>query len=543
MRTMFQNFAALCKKQLTARTFKQGMFSLALIALVLAIVIAVNILFSTLPTIYTSFDLTDRKQNENLSTTTKNYVSALEREIVVYLLVVPGTEDARVMRILERYESLSANLRVETVNPELHPNFAAAHDVTRELSEGSLIVESNLRTKSIAFSEYYIDASTISFAEGMYTFEGVDAFAEAYTNLYEAMSNQGMKHEEIIQTMAGLTYSQYKEVMDHTLPESILNLEAELTTAIDYVNRKTLSTVYALTGHGEASVDTSLAATITGENIELKSLNLLESNAIPADCHALFLCAPTKDYTEAELATLKTYLAQGGHLLLLAGNPTLAPSLYALIESEYGVAVKNGTVFDGERYSGNPAYVLPTLGTHAGVDANVTAATNVLLFRARALDITTRTGVTTTPLLSSSAAAWFRSADSTVTDLSAQPSKGDVTGTYHYGVAIEQARENGATTQIVYLGSSSIMNVFQTNVDTNLNALTSGGNFSYLLATLLWNVDAAESLTMESAAMTYEPRLLLPETTATVWLVALAIVLPLGVAALGVVRTARRRVR
>lgn len=519
----FTNFFTTCKRQLKARTFRQGMFSLALIALVLAIVIACNILFSTLPSIYTSFDLTEKKASEELSDTTIDYVSALERDVYVYYLAVPGTEDARTARVLERYAALSPRLHIEQINPELHPDFAATHGVTDELAEGSFIVKSDLRTKAIKLSDYYIEVFSLPVTYGILLCEGEETYLEFESALAQLSSSEA-------NALRSITYGQYKQMMNESIPEVIMNLEAELTTTIDYVNLASLSTVYQIEGHGETALSTAVTARFTAENVSVKPLSLLDG--IPSDCTSLMICAPTEDYTSSDIAILKNYLQSGGHLILLAGDVTKAPALYNMLSAEYGVSQQKGTVYDPDRTVGAALIVKPYQKDHAGINEILGGSCTVLLNRAGALQVTPRTGITVQPLLTSSAKAFLRTSSSTA--MSKQDD--DVEGVYNYAVAIEKPAANDKTTQIVWFSTESIIN-------TSYNNSSGNGNYRYFLASALWNVDQFGSLTMDTAALNYISVLAVSQNTATAWLIVLAMLLPLTVLTVGIVRTAKRRTR
>lgn len=517
------DFFKTCKRQLSARTFRQGMFSLALIALVLAIIIALNILFTTLPSIYTSFDLTEKKVGEELSDTTKEYVSALDRDITVYYLAVPGTEDTRTARILERYAALSSHLHITQINPELHPDFAAAHGVTDELAEGSFIVESALRTKVVKYSDYYIEVFSLPVTYGILLCEGQETYME-----FEAALSQLPTAEA--NTFRALTYGQYKQMAGESIPEVIMNLEAELTTAIDYVNLESLSVIYQIEGHGETALSSAVATRFVAENVTVKSLSL--TDGIPADCTSLLICAPTEDYTAADIATLKSYLQDGGHLVLLAGDVTKSPALFTMLSEEYGVSQQKGTVYDPDRYVREPLLVKPYQKDHTGINEILGGSYTVLLYRAGAIQVTPRTGITVTPLLTSSAKAFLRT--SNATPMTKQD--GDVEGTYNYAVAIEKPAADGANTQIVWFSSASVINSTYNNTSGN-------GNYRYFLAASLWNVDQYGSLTMDTASLSYISVLAVPQQTATIWLVVLAVLIPLSILTVGVIRTTKRRAR
>ena len=519
----FTDFWKTCKRQLTARTFRQGMFSLALIALVLAIVIALNVLFTTLPSIYTSFDLTEKQAGEELSDTTKDYISGLDRDITVYFLAVPGTEDARTARILERYAALSSRLHITQIDPELHPDFAATHGITDELAEGSFIVESELRTKAIKYSDYYIEVFSLPVTYGILLCEGQETYLE-----FEAALAQLSAAEAA--TFRALTYGQYKQMTGESIPEVIMNLEAELTTAIDYVNLESLSTVYQVEGHGETALTTAVATRFTAENVSVKSLSL--ADGIPTDCTALLICAPTEDYTSADIATLKSYLQGGGHLILLSGDVTKAPALYTMLSEEYGISQQKGVVYDPERYVREPLLVKPYQKDHTAINEILGGSYTVLMYRAGAIKVAPRDGITVTPLLTSSGKAFLRTSGAT----SMSKQDGDVEGTYNYAVAVEKPAAEGKTTQIVWFSSASIINSTYNNTSGN-------GNYRYFLAASLWNVDQFGSLTMDTASLSYISVLAVPQKTATAWLIVLAVLIPACILTVGVIRTTKRRAR
>ena len=519
----FTDFWKTCKRQLSARTFRQGMFSLALIALVLAIVIALNILFTTLPSIYTSFDLTEKKQNEELSDTTVDYLSALDRDINVYFLAVPGTEDVRIARILERYAALSSHLHVEQINPELHPDFAAAHGVTDELAEGSFIVESAFRTKVVKYSDYYIEVFSLPVSYGILLCEGQEVYAEFELALTQLKPNEA-------NTIRALTYGQYKQMSGESIPEVIMNLEAELTTAINYVNLESLSAIYQIEGHGETALSSAVVARFTAENVSVKALSL--ADGIPQDCSSLLICAPTEDYTSADITALRQYLQGGGRLILLSGDVTKAPALYAMLSEEYGVSQQKGTVYDPDRYVREPLLVKPYQKDHAAINEILGGGYTVLLYRAGAITATPRAGITVTPLLTSSAKSFLRTSNATAMT----KQDGDVEGVYNYAVTVEKAVSADKTAQIVWFSSASIINSTYNNTSGN-------GNYRYFLAASLWNVDQFGSLTMDTAAISYISVLAVPQKTATAWLIVLAVLIPLSILTVGVIRTTKRRAR
>lgn len=99
--------------------------------------------------------------------------------------------------------------------------------------------------------------------------------------------------------------------------------EQSITSAILKVTSGTVKTVCFVSGHGEKSIDDSgphgyseADAGLKRENFETKSVNLVQSNAVPSDCSVLVVDGPTESYFPQEAAMISKYLDDGGKALL-----------------------------------------------------------------------------------------------------------------------------------------------------------------------------------------------------------------------------------
>lgn len=90
--------------------FRGGTYSLAVAAVVLAILIAVNVFVSALPAARTQYDMSATKLY-SVTSNTKVVVNALEENVTLYWVVQSGEEDAVVENLLSKYESLSGHIR------------------------------------------------------------------------------------------------------------------------------------------------------------------------------------------------------------------------------------------------------------------------------------------------------------------------------------------------------------------------------------------------------------------------------------------------
>lgn len=78
-------------------------------------------------------------------------------------------------------------------------------------------------------------------------------------------------------------------------------------------------TVYFLEGHGEAALDdvSQLRANLANYNYNSDSLNLINAESVPEDACIVVICGPQKDITDEELQKLLAYAKTGGNISLL----------------------------------------------------------------------------------------------------------------------------------------------------------------------------------------------------------------------------------
>jgi ABC-type uncharacterized transport system involved in gliding motility auxiliary subunit len=99
--------------------------------------------------------------------------------------------------------------------------------------------------------------------------------------------------------------------------------EEEILKAIIRLTNPNARAVYFLTGHGEAGLDqgeSSLATakqTLENKNYTVAPLNLLAEGKIPEDALAVIIAGPVKPLADSEVEQLKTYVDQGGSLVVM----------------------------------------------------------------------------------------------------------------------------------------------------------------------------------------------------------------------------------
>ena len=284
-----------------------GSYSLIVTVIVLAILIAVNILASALPKSLTQLDISSAKLY-SITSNTKVVVNALEKDVTIYWIVQADKEDDIIENLLDKYESLSEHIEVVKKNPDIYPTFAEQY-TSGEVQNNSLVVECGQRSRFIGYDDIY---------------------------LYDA-------------DMSGYSYN------------VSFDGEGAVTSAIDYVVNEDQPKIYMLEGHGEAEFSEPFREQLEKENIELTSFSLLTADAVPEDADGILIYGPSSDISTEEKDLLAEYVSGGGKLMVLAGpteDGTLT-NLYGILE-DYGVETVDGIVVDTDRghYAFQAPYVL-----------------------------------------------------------------------------------------------------------------------------------------------------------------------------------------
>ena len=118
---------------------KGGAYSLLLTGIVLAILIAVNVLASVLPSAWTQLDISSTKLY-SITSNTKVVVNALEKDVTIYWVVQADKEDDVIENLLAKYESLSEHIEVVKKNPDVYPTFTQQY-TSETVPNNSFIVE------------------------------------------------------------------------------------------------------------------------------------------------------------------------------------------------------------------------------------------------------------------------------------------------------------------------------------------------------------------------------------------------------------------
>ena len=398
---------------------KGGSYALAVTAVVLAILIAVNILASVLPTALTKLDISSTKLY-SITSSTEVVVNNLEKDVTIYWVVQSDKEDEVIENLLGKYESLSSHITVTKKNPDVYPTFTAQY-TDEDVPNNSLIVECGEKSRYISYNDIYLTDVGYTTYSYVYSFDG----------------------------------------------------EGAITSAIDYVISDELPKLYLLDGHGEAELPSEFQTQIEKENMDLESFSLLNTDEIPEDADALLIYAPESDISDEEATLLEDYLEAGGKLLVIAGpteNGTLT-NLYSVLES-YGVEAADGLVVDTDRehYAFQQPYILlPDVQSNDITDPLIKAKYYAIFPLAQGLTIM---GSSATALLTTSDEAFSKAAGFQLDTY--EKEDGDTDGPFAVAVSVDTGNEG----QLIWFASSYFLdemyNAYSSgaNLDLAMNALS-----------------------------------------------------------------------
>ena len=445
---------------------KHGTYRASMVVFGCVAAVLVNLIAGKLPSQYLKYDASDQK----LFTTgdqTAEIVKGLDEDITLYLIAQQGSEDATLQELLDRYAGLSSHIKVETKDPVLYPNFVSRY-TSENLSENSVLVVGQNRSKAVDYYDIY---------------------------------------------QYSMDYSTYSSSL------SSFDGEGQITSAIAYVTAEDMPVVYTLTGHDEAELSTTVTSSIEKENIELKSLSLLTEEAVPEDAKAVIIYGAISDISEDEKNKLETYLEQGGQLVMLHGyTDKETPNLDSLL-SDYGIALAEGLVLEGDsqhHLPNYPYYLLPTVQSST-YTSDVSSRYVLLAFAQGMTESPDISGdLTYESLLTTSALSYSK------TNLESEnldQEEGDIAGPFDLGAVVTKTIDEDTEAKLIVFSSETLL-------DEQVDSMVSGGNSTMFLNVMSQLVDHENTVSIEPKSMSTE-YLTVSAGSAIFWGILTIILIPL----------------
>lgn len=354
---------------------KHGLYTAAVSALVIAIVVVFNLVLGSLPDGTLEYDISE-KDIYTVTQQSVDFLSALDKDISIVVLAQNAAIDEHILKFINNYAKLSGHITLQFIDPVLNPTALETYGAQENNIVVSCADTNKTRTLNLG---------------GVYGYEDGLILYDAQSLYY---------------------YNQYSPVA--------IDAEGQLTSAINYVTSEATNKLYLLDGHGESALGTTATDAISKSNIETASLNLSKEGSIPDDCELIVSVNPTADLTDDELSMLETYLKTGGNVMLLLNTADLA-NYNSLLET-YGLQMQNGLIADTQNYYKIYAQqfgyycIYPELSTSSSITSSITE--DALLLHPYGMLETTplRRGATVSTFMTTSDSGLLVADDNTTTE-------------------------------------------------------------------------------------------------------------------------------
>ena len=465
-----------------SKTVKAGSYSLSASLIVLAILVVVNVMFSSLSSKYTQIDMSSAKLY-SLTTQSKAVVSSIEEDVTIYWVVQSGEEDDVLEKLLEKYDDLSDYVEIVKKDPDAYPTFMKQY-TSSTYDNNCLVVEGNDKYRYISYDEIY--QTTSSYYSTSSSFDG----------------------------------------------------EGCITSAIDYVVSDDFPLIYITKGHGELELSDSMVEAIEKDNIEIETGSLLTLSEISQDIDCVVMNGPESDISIEEKEMIETYLENGGNIVVLAG-PSESSELANLesILSTYGVESVEGLVLESNQYYyayGYSFVLLPDLENHD--ITNPLSESNYYailpISKGYTIENIDDESIEVISLLTTSSSAYSKIDGYNITSYDYE--ENDIEGPFSLGVAIAKSLEDDES-HIVWFGSSYM-------IEDTYDSYSSGANSDLFMNALTWAIGEEETINIRSKSLDYEYLVIDSSTSSTIQMMVIAVI-PLSYLGIGLFITIKRRTK
>lgn len=422
------------KKLLSDKRLKYGAYSTLITMVIIAILIVLNLVIGQFDR---TFDLT-AKQTYALSDETKSVLDNLNEDVNVYTLFSSSADNNmgvidKIQQVVNEYTEKTSKIKLSNTDLYLHPDFVKKYaNENTSVNVNSIIVECGDRYKVIDYNDYYIQAS-------------------------------GVKEQ--------------------------INIESELTSAIQYVTNGTSSKIYFINGHGEADYShfTTLNDRLKLSHYDVESISILDKD-IPKDCTALFITPGERDFSAEEAEKIKNYLADDGRaFFLLGGTDTVNFKNIMGVINAYGVTLQNGYVLEAQqdKYFKYPYAIFPEISDNEINNGFEGRPYGVASQAVTELDIK-KAGLKIEPLLSSSADSYVKNENNT----SPNKEKDDISGPFNIVSAItdDSYTDKSHSTKIVVCGLSYYF------IDPSYDSMVVNANSAFVVSAINWLNDKSDGV-------------------------------------------------
>lgn len=327
-------FGSKSEKVKNKHLFKRGGYAIAIIALVIAAAIVVNVLVGLLAERVTlEFDLTTEKKN-SISKENAEYLKTVDKDINLYVLAASAEEYYsggmaqaaqnlmfyannseyyfQTTVLLEQYEKLNDKIKIQYIDPNGTEIGAIVSKYGSNFSYGDILVTCSFEQDGKSFE----NERSLSI-DDVYTYTENTEYAAMGVTMYE---------------------------IDGSC------LETNLTSAIASVISTQSLNVGIISSHSQSSALTYYKNLLELNNFKVDEIEDTIITSISPDYDVIVIAAPTVDFAKEELSAISAFLDNDGKLgknLVLYGDTTNQnlPNLYNFL-AEWGITVEPGIVFE-----------------------------------------------------------------------------------------------------------------------------------------------------------------------------------------------------
>ncbi len=474
--------SAQVKKSFTSRQFQSGAYSTFITVLVIAIVVVINMVFSKL-------DLsTDLSQGSlfTLSKDTKKVLKDNKKKITLNYMVTSGSEEDYIENVLDQYAKASNKISVKKVDPVVNPAFASKNNISDEISVNDVIV-----VNEESGSSRYVSASDMYYSQS----SGYSAYSQG--NYY-------------------------------------LDVEGQITSAIQGVLAESKTKMYVVSGHGEQAIATTISSAYDKLNIDTEDLALLTAQSIPEDCDILYFNGPTTDLTENEKDIVLDFLKSGGDAVInmqYSDQVSQQPNLEAILEY-YGIQSTQGMVCEmAGNYYLYPNWIVPSLGS-SEIVSNLKGY--FVIPSAIRLDTMSeiRSSLKLEELLTTSEGSYLKLDPSSG---SAEKESGDIDGPFATGISVTESVGDEETKLVVFASAETFTEQFVAS-----GSLENGELVKAAVGTMVQTDADVQKVAIDAKSLDYS-FISLSVSAQLIWAAVLIILLPLAILIFGFVIWMMRR--
>ncbi len=423
------------KRAFSSRQFKMGMFQTILTVIVIAVIVILNMLVSKMNI------MVDLSSDKKYSLTEESImlVKELKDKVSLFYMYEEGSDVSDnndiVKKVLDQYDSVGSNIALSSKDPQKLPQFATQYTDGKVKSE-------DVRSKDVIV-------------------------VNETTKKVKHISAQDMVLEE-------------QDPYSGAVIPKTLDVEGQVTAAIQSVTSEDSKTLYATTGHSEAALSASLSDILTKSNMIIESTRTDAKEGIPKDCDILMINAPMYDFSEFDMPNIQAYFENGGKALIFL-YPKMEESAFpnlCKILNQYGLKLNPGYVFETtDHYLGrSPLEVNGMMNSHE-ITAEVTADKDIPFPLTKGMTMLneTRSTLTVEPLVSSSEESFSKMP---VDNSDLEKKEGDVSGPFTLGAAVTDEYKDKKA-QLIVFGTA--------NVAADSNIMDGRyGNRSIVLNSVAW---------------------------------------------------------